>query len=81
MMLSNDPAWKCAKTRYRIFKLLNRKNRAYVIDNRGNKVFYGTLYRCKRFIAYMEGGPDRERDIMDARGKALSESLVSNDKG
>lgn len=64
------------ETRYRIFKLLNRKNRAYVIDNRGNKVFYGTLYRCKRFIAYMEGGTKREMDIVDARRKAMSKSLV-----
>ena len=64
--------------RYRIFKLLNHKNRAYVIDNRGNKVFYGTLYRCKRFIAYMEGGLDCERDILDAQRKTLSKSLVSD---
>ena len=39
---------------FRILKLMNIRNRAYVVDNKGNKLFYGTEYRCKEFIKYME---------------------------
>lgn len=38
----------------RIFKLLNIRNRAYVIDSKGNKLFYGTVYQCEQFIKYIE---------------------------
>ena len=41
---------------YHIFKLIDIRNRAYVIDNRGNKIFYGTMYQCGKFIEYMKGG-------------------------
>ena len=46
-----------------VFKQLNVRNRAYVIDNKGNKLFYGTVYQCGKFINYMndEGGSDDER--------------------
>lgn len=40
---------------YHIFKLMNIRNRAYVIDSRGNKIFYGTEFQCKKFIEYMKG--------------------------
>lgn len=41
---------------YYVFKLMNIRNRAYVIDSRGNKIFYGTEFQCKKFIEYMKGG-------------------------
>lgn len=47
---------------FRVFKQMNVRNRAYVIDNRGNKVFYGTVYQCNKFIEFMnEGGLDDEQ--------------------
>ena len=48
---------------FRVFKQLNVRNRAYVIDNKGNKLFYGTVYQCGKFIEYMEGGSEHERTI------------------
>ena len=57
---------------FRVFKQMNIRNRAYVVDNKGNKVFYGTVYQCNKFISYMEeetiiykGGLDHERTIKD----------------
>lgn len=41
---------------YHIFKLMNIRNRAYVIDLKGNKLFFGTEYQCKKFIEYMKEG-------------------------
>ena len=49
----------------RIFKQMDIRNRAYVIDNKGNKLFYGTVYQCGKFIEYMEGGSDHERTVKD----------------
>ena len=43
---------------YHVFKLLNIRNRAYVVDQKGNKIFYGTEYQCKQFIKYMEEGEE-----------------------
>ena len=40
---------------YHIFKLMNIRNRAYVIDSKGDKIFYGTEFQCKKFIEYMKG--------------------------
>ena len=48
---------------FRVFKQMNVRNRAYVVDSRGNKLFYGTVYQCNKFINYMEGGSDDERNI------------------
>ena len=48
---------------FHVFKQLNVRNRAYVIDNKGNKLFYGTVYQCGKFIEYMKGGSDDERTI------------------
>ena len=48
---------------FRVFKQLDVRNRAYVIDNKGNKLFYGTVYQCHKFIKFMEGGSDDERTI------------------
>lgn len=39
----------------RVFKLMYIRNRAYVIDAKGNKLFYGTMYQCGKFIEYMKG--------------------------
>ena len=53
--------------RYHVFRVLDQRNRAYVIDLRGNKVYYGTLYQCRKFVDFMkegvkdEGTVDRER--------------------
>lgn len=56
---------------YHIFKLMNIRNRAYVIDRKGNKLFFGTEYQCKKFIEYMkeEGEPDAEsgREMVQER--------------
>ena len=38
----------------RIFKLMNIRNRAYVIDSKGNKLFYGTEFQCRKFLEYIE---------------------------
>ena len=48
---------------FRVFKQLDVRNRAYVVDNQGNKLFYGTVYQCGKFIEYMEGGSEDERTI------------------
>ena len=48
---------------FHVFKQLNVRNRAYVIDNKGNKLFYGTVYQCGKFIEYMKGGSDHERTV------------------
>ena len=45
---------------FHVFKQLNVRNRAYVIDNKGNKLFYGTVYQCGKFIEYMKGDSDDE---------------------
>ena len=50
---------------FHVFKQLNVRNRAYVIDNKGNKLFYGTVYQCGKFIEYMKGGSDHERTVKD----------------
>ena len=51
---------------FHVFKQLNVRNRAYVIDNKGNKLFYGTVYQCGKFIEYMKGGLDHDRTIKNA---------------
>lgn len=57
---------------FRVFKQMNVRNRAYVIDSKGNKLYYGTVFQCNKFISYMEeetiiykGGSDNERIIKD----------------
>ena len=35
-----------------------KKNRYYVIDRLGNKIFYGTRYQCEKFRHYMKEGND-----------------------
>lgn len=40
---------------YHVFQLKDIRNRAYVVDNQGNKIFFGTLYQCGKFIEYMKG--------------------------
>lgn len=48
---------------FHVFKLQDIRNRAYVVDNKGNKIFYGTLYQCGKFIEYMlKGEKDNGRD-------------------
>lgn len=45
---------------FHVFKQLNVRNLAYVIDNKGNKLFYGTVYQCGKFIEYMNGDSNDE---------------------
>lgn len=52
------------------------RNRAYVIDNAGNKLFYGTIYACQRFIVFIERGEKREQ-----AGKACGSLELVHDKG
>lgn len=47
----------------RVFKQLDVRNRAYVIDNKGNKLFYGTLYQCKKFVDFIKEDLENERTI------------------
>lgn len=35
-----------------------KKNRYYVIDRLGNKIFYGTRYQCEKFRHYMKEDSD-----------------------
>ncbi len=47
--------------RFHVFRDADRKNRAYVIDLKGNKLYYGTLYQCRKFVDFMkEGGADQD---------------------
>ena len=48
---------------FRVFKLMDIRNRAYVVDQNGNKLFYGTVYQCNKFISYMKGDSEDERTI------------------
>lgn len=43
------------------YKTPGNCNRAYVIDSKGNKIYYGTLYQCDKFKKYMKGELDNER--------------------
>lgn len=47
----------------RVFKQLDVRNRAYVIDNKGNKLFYGTLYQCKKFVEFIKEEMENDRTI------------------
>ena len=63
----------------RIFKLMNIRNRAYVIDSKGNKLFYGTEFQCRKFLEYLEKegvSNVSNRDGMDAKRQAMLKSLV-----
>lgn len=63
----------------RIFKLMNIRNRAYVIDSKGNKLFYGTEFQCKKFLEYLEkeGVTNVSNgDGMYAKRQAMFKSLV-----
>ena len=58
---------KAKEIRYHVFRDYEKRNRAYVIDLKGNKVYYGTLYQCGKFVEFMKveeehnGSMDRER--------------------
>ena len=59
---------------FRVFKQLDIKNRAYVVDNKGNKLFYGTVYQCGKFIEYMLEG-SVEKGSENATGREGRNSL------
>lgn len=71
-------------TTYYIHRQMNVRNRAYVIDRRGNKIFYGTPIQCQKFIDYMqEGDADNERrdpDRMDRTAETEREPMVSGER-
>ena len=60
---------------FRVFKQLDVKNRAYVVDNKGNKLFYGTVYQCGKFIEYMLEGSVKNGSE-NATGRKSRDSLV-----
>lgn len=57
--------------RYHVFRDSDRKNRAYVIDLKGNKVYYGTLYQCRKFVDFMKEGAVQD-GTMESKGQAES---------
>ena len=57
--------------RYHVFRDTDRKNRAYVIDLKGNKVYYGTLYQCRKFVDFMKEGA-AQNGTMERKGTAES---------
>ena len=66
----------------RIFKMMNIRNRAYVIDSKGNKLFYGTEFQCKKFMEYLEKEGVlnvSNGDGMAATRQALCKSLVPSE--
>lgn len=44
-----------------IYRLPKVRDRAYVIDLKGNKIYYGTEYQCRKFIAYMKDEPIQKK--------------------
>lgn len=62
----------------RLFKLMNIRNRAYVVDNKGNKLFYGTEFQCKKFIEYMKEGEQNETGSGTIIERENSVSMVRN---
>lgn len=56
----------------RVFKLMNIRNRAYVVDSKGNKLFYGTEFQCKKFIEYMKDGDQNEMGTFIERENSVS---------
>ena len=54
---------------FHLFKLMNIRNRAYVVDNKGNKLFYGTEFQCRNFIKYMEGDENNGEAGRDPAGQ------------
>lgn len=39
-----------------VFRIPETRNRFYVVDNNGNKLFHGTIYQCGKFLDYMLKG-------------------------
>ena len=62
---------------YHVFKLMNIRNRAYVIDSRGNKIFYGTEFQCKKFIEYMKGDNNNDGSGTEAENYSVKERSYS----
>ena len=64
---------------FHIFKLMNVRNRAYVVDNKGNKLFFGTEYQCKQFINYMTEGSDTDVKETGYRNVSIRQNSVHMD--
>lgn len=63
---------------YYIFQASDTRNRYYVIDLKGNKIFYGTLYGCKKFVNYMtEGGDSNVPGNLEQNAETMYKPLVS----
>lgn len=41
-----------------VFRIPETRNRFYVVDNNGNKLFHGTISQCGRFLEYMLKGDE-----------------------
>ena len=39
-----------------VFRIPETRNRFYVVDNNGNKLFHGTIYQGGKFLDYMLKG-------------------------
>ena len=44
---------------FKVLKMKGKRNRAFVLDRKGNKLYYGTLFQCGKFIKYMEEGSNQ----------------------
>ena len=49
----------------RILKDTRKRNRAFVVMPDGNKIHYGTLNSCYKFIVYMKGVAEHGSGKMD----------------
>ena len=61
---------------FHVYKLQDIRNRAYVVDNHGNKLFYGTLYQCGKFIEYMLKGVESDGTVGNSRDNGRSRCSV-----
>lgn len=61
---------------FHVYKLQDIRNRAYVVDNQGNKIFYGTLYQCGKFIEYMLKGSVSDGTTGHSRDNGRSRCTV-----
>ena len=48
-----------------LFRPDPKRSRWYVVDLKGNKLYYGTKTQCKKFIKYMKG--EQKNAALDKR--------------
>ena len=62
------------KQMFYMLRMLDQRNRAYVIDRQGNKIFFGTLNQCRKFISYMKE-EDQDGQMSDSGAGIRENSL------